>query len=196
MTLLALIRHARTEWNAAGRIQGHEDSPLTPDGLEAARSWAGTLAPFNFSALYSSPLGRAMHTATVVGGPLGLDPVPVPDLREQAFGEWTGRTVAELRAQGLLAPQEALGWAFTPPGGEDRRAVLERAWNCLMDIAARHVGQSVLAVTHEGVLRALLYALKGRDYLPSEPKILAPRALHILRAQDGCLRIEAWNQTL
>lgn len=196
MTRLALIRHARTEWNDAGRIQGLEDSPLTPGGLEAARSWAGALAPFKFSALYTSPLGRAMHTATVVGGQLGLVPVSAPDLREQAFGEWTGHTVAELRAQGLLAPQESLGWAFTPPGGEDRRAVLERAWNCLMDIAARHVGESVLAVTHEGVLRAVLYALKGRDYLPSEPRILAPRALHILRAQDGCLRIEAWNQPL
>lgn len=196
MTLLALIRHARTEWNAEGRIQGIEDSPLTPDGLEAARSWSGTLARFNFSALYSSPLGRAMHTATVVGGPLGLEPVAAADLREQAFGAWTGRTVAELRTEGALAPQEALGWAFTPPGGEDRRAVLERSWNCLLEIAARHVGESVLVVTHEGVLRAVLYALKGRDYLPSEPKILAPRALHVLRAQDGCLRIEAWNQTL
>jgi len=196
VTRLALIRHARTEWNAEGRIQGLNDSPLTPDGLESARSWSGTLAPFNFSALYSSPLGRAMHTARVVGGPLGLQPVPVEDLREQAFGEWTGRTVAELRAQGVLAQQEALGWAFTPPGGEDRRAVLERAWNCLVDMAARHVGESVLVVTHEGVLRALLYALKGRDYLPDEPKILAPRALHVLCAQDGCLRIEAWNQTL
>ncbi|MFP5221825.1 MAG: histidine phosphatase family protein [Acidobacteriota bacterium] len=196
MTRLALIRHAPTEWNAAGRIQGQHDSPLTPDGLELARSWCATLAGFGFSALYSSPLGRAMHTATVVGDPLGLGPVPVADLREQAFGQWTGRTVAELRGQGVLAPQEALGWAFTPPGGEDRRTVLERAWNCLLDIAARHHGQSVLVVTHEGVLRAVLYALKGRDYLPHEPKILAPRALHVLQAHGGCLSIEAWNLTL
>lgn len=196
MTRLALIRHAQTEWNVAGRIQGQEDSPLTPQGLDAARAWAGTLAGFGFSALYSSPLGRAMHTARLVGGALGLSPAPLPELREQSFGEWTGRTVSDLRVQGVLAPQEALGWAFAPPGGEDRRTVLERAWNCLLALAERHEGQSVLAVTHEGVLRAVLYALKGRDYLPHEPKILAPRALHILRAGDGCLRVDVLNLPL
>lgn len=196
MTRLAIIRHAQTEWNVQGRIQGQEDSPLTAEGVLAARAWADKLFRYDIQALYASPLGRAMHTARLLGQSMGLDPVAEPGLKEQSFGEWTGRRVSELRRAGLLEPQEALGWAFTPPGGEDRREVLERAWNCLMAIASRHPGQSVLAVTHEGVLRAVLYALEGRDYLPGEPKILAPRALHILRADGGCLFIEDWNVTL
>lgn len=196
MTRLAIIRHAQTEWNVARRIQGQHDSPLTSEGARAARGWAASLAGYGFSALYASPLGRAFRTAELVGQGLGLSPVAEPGLREQAFGEWTGLAVPELRLQGILEPQEALGWAFTPPGGEDRRTVLERAWASLMGIAARHPGQSVLVVTHEGVVRAILYSLMGRDYLPSEPKILAPRALHILRAGKGCMRIEDWNLPL
>ena len=196
MTRLALIRHAQTEWNVQGRIQGQEDSPLTPEGVEAARGWASSLAGYGFSALYSSPLGRAMQTAAVVGERIGLEPVAEPGLREQAFGEWTGRSVSDLRRAGLLEPMEAVGWAFAPPGGEDRREVLLRSWQCLTEMAKRHQSQSILAVTHEGVLRAVLYALKGRDYLPSEPKILQPRALHILRVEADCLYIEAWNLTL
>ncbi|MFP5239467.1 MAG: histidine phosphatase family protein, partial [Acidobacteriota bacterium] len=97
---------------------------------------------------------------------------------------------------GLLAPQEAVGWAFTPPGGEARYEVLARAWEALSRLARAHEGQSVLAVTHEGVVRAVLYALLGRDYLPTEPKILAPRALHLLRAEGGCLAVEAMNLPL
>jgi len=196
VTRIGLVRHARTVWNDAGRIQGRADSPVTAHGLAAARLWVPVLAPFGFQALYASPQGRAMATARVLGGGLGLDPAPAPGLEEQDFGEWTGRPVAELRAQGLLAPQEAVGWAFTPPGGEDRASVLARAWAALLGLARAHPGGNILAVTHEGVIRAVLYALLGRDYLPSEPKVLAPRALHILAARDGCLRPEAWNIAL
>jgi probable phosphoglycerate mutase len=196
VTRLAIIRHGETQWNVAGRIQGQSDSPLTPGGEETVRGWAKTLGGYDFSALYASPLGRAMRTAELVGAGLGLAPVPKPGLEEQAFGEWTGGIISELRASGELSRQEALGWAFTPPGGEDRQTVLLRAWKCLLELAQRHAGQSILAVTHEGVIRAVLYALKGRDYLPSEPKIIAPRSLHVLRAHGGCLRIEDWNLSL
>jgi probable phosphoglycerate mutase len=196
MTRLAIIRHGETQWNVAGRIQGQSDSPLTSGGEAAVRGWAATLGGYGFSALYASPLGRAMRTAQLVGAGLGLAPVAQLGLEEQAFGEWTGESISGLRKSGALSQQEALGWAFTPPGGEDRRTVLLRAWKCLLELAERHAGQSVLAVTHEGVIRAVLYALKGRDYLPSEPKIIAPRSLHILRVENGCLRIEDWNLSL
>lgn len=196
MTRLGIIRHAQTQWNVARRIQGRDDSPLTPEGEDAARRWAERLVAYGFSALYSSPLGRAMRTASIIGRGLGLDPVSLPGLTEHDFGDWTGRRVDELRRAGLLSPEEAAGWAFRPPGGEDRREVLLRAWDTLSDLGRRHAGQSVLAVTHEGVIRALLYALKGRDYLPAEPRILAPRALHILRWDGDCPDIEEWNLTL
>ena len=93
MIRIALIRHAETEWNAARRIQGQADSPLTASGRHAAQRWIETLAPHGFHALYSSPLGRAMATAEILGSGLGLAPLAVDGVREQAFGEWTGRNV-------------------------------------------------------------------------------------------------------
>jgi len=195
MTRIGLLRHARTRWNAEGRIQGRADSPLTAEGLAAARLWTPALAPYGFRALRASPQGRAMATALALGEGLGLTPVPAPGLEEQDFGQWTGRTVAELRAGGLLAPQEALGWAFTPPGGESRADVLARAWAALTGLGRAHP-EGVLVVTHEGVIRAVLYALLGRDYLPAEPKALAPRALHLLSARGDCLRLEDRNIAL
>lgn len=207
MIRLALIRHAETEWNVARRIQGQADSPLTIAGRAAAARWVETLRPVHFHALYASPLGRAMATADILGRGLGLVPGAVDDMQEQAFGEWTGRGIEELRAEGALARQEPLGWAFTPPGGEDRRTVFVRAWAALLELASRHQAQTpqlgfgpqeqrLLVVTHEGVIRAILYALSGRDYLPTEPKILIPRALHWLRAENGCLHLEAMNAAL
>lgn len=195
MTRIALLRHAETEWNVARRIQGRGDSPLTREGERSARVWARHLESFGFCALYASPLPRTVRTASILGERLGLDPVAEPGLIEQAFGPWEGENVEALRQCGVLGPVEALGWAFAAPGCEDRAVVLGRAWDTLLRLAARHEGQSILAVTHEGVIRAVLYALLGRDYLPCEPKILTPRALHVLRAENGCLKLDEWNLT-
>ena len=82
--------------------------------------------------------------------------------------------------------------------------MLARAWAALLELAQQHQGAEVdepqerrlLVVTHEGVVRAIVYALCGRDYLPTEPKLLAPRALHWLQAENGCLRLEAMNLQL
>nr|WP_272881566.1 histidine phosphatase family protein [Fundidesulfovibrio soli] len=191
-----MVRHGRTSWNEERRIQGRADSPLTDEGAREVAAWPEILRVYGFSALYSSPIGRAALTADALGRGLGLPVRTESGLAEQEFGSWTGLTVPELRAAGLLAPQEAVGWAFTPPGGEARAEVLARSWEALTRLARAHEGQSILAVTHEGVVRAVLYALLGRDYLPSEPKILAPRALHLLRAEGGCLAIEAMNLPL
>lgn len=196
MTSLALIRHAHTEWNAQGRIQGQSDSPLTSQGRAWAKQCARTLGVGEFQAVYASPLGRAMATAGIIGEKLGLAVSPQPGLMEQAFGAWEGKTVQELRESGLLQPQMALGWAFEPPGGESRQALLARVWESLLALGRGHPRGKVLVVAHEGVLRAVCYALLGRDYLPGEPKVLEPRTLHWLRADGVCLRIEALNQPL
>ncbi|GAB6036350.1 histidine phosphatase family protein [Fundidesulfovibrio butyratiphilus] len=197
MTRLALIRHGQTEWNVIRRIQGQHDSPLTAEGRAKLTRWAKNLSSHAFEAVYSSPLGRARDTAASLAMLLGLPPVRTDDrLSEQAFGTWTGRLVSELDAEGVMAEQTALGWAFCPPEGESRQEVFQRAFPALLDIAAAHKGGQVLVVTHQVVLRSVLYALQGRDFLPRESDQLRPRALHWLEAEGGCLRVAAINQTL
>jgi broad specificity phosphatase PhoE len=196
MTRIALLRHAETEWNAQGRVQGQANSPLTPVGVAWAEDCARNLAHMDFTALYASPLGRAQATVRIVGRAMGLEPRPEPALMEQSYGAWTGHSLKMLREMGFMGPQMALGWACTPPVGESRQEVLQRSWQALVAMGARHPGETVLAVTHEGVVRCIAYVLLGRDFLPQEPTVLVTRTLLWLRVEDDCLAIEAMNQPL
>ena len=99
MAELWFIRHFRTPWNSAGRLQGQRDialdDPLGPEDLATLAANRATLAGQGFSLVLTSPLGRARRTAALHGFPAA---VPDPDLAEIAFGEWEGRTWAELEA--------------------------------------------------------------------------------------------------
>ena len=89
MTRLLVIRHAATDWNEAGLIQGRTDRPLS----EAGRAWASRArVPTGWEGVrcLSSPLVRAMETARL----LGLAPEPEPRLIEMAWGEWEGARLA------------------------------------------------------------------------------------------------------
>lgn len=171
MTLLALIRHMPTAWNAAGRLQGRADPGLDP---ETVPDWhiLPELAGFRW---LTSPLDRAAATARR----LGLDAAPSPALIEMAWGDWAGRTLAELRA-GLgaeMAAEEARGLDFRPPGGESPRDVQRRVMPLLADIAASR--QPTAAITHKGVIRAVLALATGWDMLGKPPHRLSWSAAHL-----------------
>jgi broad specificity phosphatase PhoE len=92
-TTLMLIRHGETEWNRAGKFQGHADSPLTHRGLAQARAVALALAEEDFDAFYSSDLGRAKKTASIIADRLGRRYLTDERLREQHYGLIQGMTV-------------------------------------------------------------------------------------------------------
>jgi len=165
MTLLALIRHAPTTWNAEGRLQGRRDTPLSPDGKAALATWAPPLALTNFQWV-ASPLGRTMETARSLAG----RPVRTDDrLIEMDWGEWEGRIRTEL-AETLGAEfrqNEARGLDFLPPGGESPRMVQDRLKPFLAEVAAGR--QPTVAVSHRGVLRALVALATGWDFMGKSP---------------------------
>jgi probable phosphoglycerate mutase len=168
MTRLALLRHADTAWSAAGRIQGRADVPLL-DGLSLGFSFC------NGMRVVTSPLSRCVQTAALLGAP---DAAREPRIIEMDWGEWEGRTLAELR-QTLgesMAENEARGLDFRPPRGESPRAVIERIKPWLRDIAA--AGVPTLAVTHRGVIRAILAEASGWDMRGKPPAKLDWRAVH------------------
>lgn len=182
LTRFSLLRHAPTEWNRAGRIQGHADSPLTPEGSAMATAWGHRLHRPGFHRIIASDLGRTRQTAALInqamGCPLSLD----PRLREIDWGTWTGRSLSALREQDpdRLREMENRGWAFQPPGGERRDVLYRRARAALMAAAHTWPGEWILVVTHEGVLKCLLYGMMGRHFLPEEPPLLKTRHLHTL----------------
>jgi probable phosphoglycerate mutase len=116
-------------------------------------------------------------------------------LREQDWGQWAGKTIAQLKTEipQELKEQENAGWAFCPPGGEDRKAVQKRSQKALLEAAAQWPGSNILVVTHEGVIKSLIYHLCGRKFLAAEPAIIKKHQLHRLAHDKNGLRVEELN---
>lgn len=154
---LVLWRHGETDYNVAGRMQGHLDSTLTAIGWNQARFAVPALARFEPDLVIASDLRRATDTATVfteaMGVPLRID----KRLRETHLGEWQGLTGPQVDADW---PGERDRWrvdaTWAPPGGESRVEVAGRAAEVVTDLRDG-TGQpaTVLLVAHGGLITAL-----------------------------------------
>jgi probable phosphoglycerate mutase len=194
-TRFGLIRHAQTVWNREKKIQGHSDSPLTAIGENQASSWARVLSRLSWDRILASDTGRTRATAGIINDFLKIPVVADPRLREQDWGDWVGKTVAQIKTDvpRVLDEQINAGWDFCPPGGESRLSVLKRSQAALQDAAQRYSGETILVVCHEGVVKSLVYDLFGRKYLPDEPAVLKSYQLHWLVNTDSGLQIEQIN---
>jgi broad specificity phosphatase PhoE len=173
---LILIRHGESVANAEGRFTRGPHEPLSRRGREEALARARHIRTrFDPVALYASPFVRALETARLVGGVLGLDPVVVDALREQDFGSMRGQPYATLRME-----RRADRWRFRPPEGETLEEVLRRAGPALDAIAERHRGAEVVLVSHGGVLAALA-AWGSAGEFTGDPVIHATAAGYVLR---------------
>lgn len=200
---IAFIRHSVTEWNEQSRIQGHLDSPLSGHGIKLAAGWRKTLDPASFDAVITSDLGRAIHTAEIITEGLNLPAIQLKGLREQDWGEWTGLTTQELHEQfpGKVDLEVARGWNFRPNNGENRIETSARSIRALEEgiqtlcemIDKDHL--KILAVSHEGTMKTIIYKLAGHDFMPESGKLLKSRRLHWL-TWDGTLSIERLNDQL
>jgi len=169
---LFLARHGETDWNLAGRWQGHTDVPLNATGRAQAATLADRLRGQGIGAVVSSDLARARCTAEIVAGALGVPLAHLdPDLREQRFGRFEGLTPAECEAR---FPDDWARYAAdrqaAPPGGESRSALAERVLRAVEGAAAR-LDERVLLVTHGGAIRALLASLASSDQSPAPGRI-------------------------
>ena len=156
-----VLRHGQTEWNAQIRLQGRLDSALTRTGKKQALAQRRILKSADLDGYhaYSSPQGRAFHTASLAR--VGLAPAIQTDMRlaEIALGAWEGRYRGELSNEQPCDESEesALALYSRAPGGEGFDAVRQRCAEFLADLP----GPSVL-VTHGVTSRILRLILLGR----------------------------------
>ncbi len=156
-THVIVVRHGETAWNTEKRWQGHLDSPLTPKGIGQAQALARRLAHQNFSTLYSSDLGRAYQTAQIISAATGHGVFPDARLRERNLGIFQGLTSEEIKrtypdlyeSYRIRDPDHVL------PDGESLRQQVKRNISCFEELAQRHLSESILVVTHGGVLSGL-----------------------------------------
>jgi broad specificity phosphatase PhoE len=173
-------------------MQGCEDVPIL-DESRADLMRRSVPEPYASFRAVASPLHRCLETAAL----LRLVVTPEPRLIEMHWGDYQGRTLAELRAQyGFdLAENEARGVDFKPPGGESPREVQARVAPLLAEIAA--AGRPTIAVTHRGVIRAIYARAIGWTMTGEAPQELELYALHVFRlAPDGAPSLERLNVPL
>jgi probable phosphoglycerate mutase len=193
VTVLALIRHGPTRWNAEGRIQGRTDVALSAEGRAEVGRWR-LPALLSDCAWQVSPLLRAVETARLLGaGPYRFEPA----LGEMRWGDWEGRLLTEIRAADPagVADIEARGLDFAPPGGESPRQVQARLIPWLAAVA--DTGVPTLGITHKGVIRALYALATGWPMLGKPPDRLDWSSAQLFSLEPGgAPRLERLNLAL
>ena len=188
------IRHGETAWNAAGRLQGAQDTALNDLGRSQAVQAGHILADLlardgrNRSELpyVASPLLRARTTMELMRGALELPPEHYATddrLREIGYGKWEGFTLAEMEAADpvFFARRLADKWRVAPEGGETYEAVQQRMsqWHAAVNI-------DTVVVAHGGTARALMVALGFETPESAADLPIAQGAVYVF--SDGKLR--------
>jgi probable phosphoglycerate mutase len=164
---LLLVRHgesapARDE-QPFPLVDGHGDPELAPAGREQAMRVAERLEHEDVGAIYVSTLRRTAQTAAPLAARLGLEPRVEPDLREVYLGEWEGGSFRRHVAEGhptavrMFAEQR---WDVIP-GAEPADAFAGRVRGAITRIAAAHPDQTVVVVSHGGVIGQVLAHAAG-----------------------------------
>lgn len=131
--LIVIVRHTTTDWNVAGRVQGHTDIPLNAQGRAEAAALAETIRPHRVTRVVSSDLSRAQETGAIIAHAIGVPHVSHNGLRECGFGKLEGLTVPELCALWGTSPlknPDCHAYDFRPWDGEDADMVLARHLAC------------------------------------------------------------------
>jgi ribonuclease HI len=166
MTRFILIRHGQTAWNKVERFRGQVDVPLDDIGLAQAEATAERVATdWRPSAVYCSPLKRAVQTAQAIARRLGREAQPLQGFIDIDFGKLKGLTAKEARERW---PKIASAWFKKPhtvdfPQGESLQIVRDRNMRALRRVIEQHPGQDVAIVAHNVVNRVLLCAMLGLE---------------------------------
>src|SRR5438132_8015030 len=182
---VVLVRHGETEWSASGRHTGTTDVPLTDQGRRQAEALGRCLKDWSFVLVLASPLRRATETCRLAG--LAASKEARDDLREWDYGEYEGRTTADIRTG---RPGWSL-WMDGVPGGETAERVGRRADRIVAE--ARAAGGDVALFAHGHILRVV--AVRWLDLPPDRGRSLAleTATISILGYERETSVITRWN---
>ena len=196
-TRIIAIRHGETSWNVDTRIQGHLDIPLSANGRWQAERLAAALKGESLAAIYASDLTRAWETAQYLGRAQGLAVIKEMGLRERGFGDFQGKTFAEIEA---LLPEQSQRWRkrdpeFSPHGGESLMALRSRVISATERLAALHPGEQIAVVGHGGVMDVLYRAATRLEIQAPRTWALGNAAINRLLWSPEGFSLVGWADT-
>ena len=196
-TRIIAIRHGETTWNVDARIQGHLDVPLNDTGRRQAALLAQALADEPIAAIYASDLSRAWETAQCLARALEVDVTSEKGLRERCFGDFEGKTFAEIE---VLLPEQAMRWRkrdpeFAPPGGESLLNLRGRVIEAAERLAAEHPGELIALVGHGGVMDVLYREATRLDLQAPRTWALGNAAINRLLWSPQGFSLVGWADT-
>lgn len=201
---IILIRHGETEYNLAGRLQGSQDSALTPRGESQARALGEHLRRRNErpDEWFVSPFGRARRTSQIIRegwAPENLPPERIDErLREIGCGSYEGRHKSEMDSRILERARNDPDFSY--PDGESMAGLLERAEAFSESLIARTAEISgdyrAVVIGHGNSCRALGAVLLGLGFEFVRRSVLSNTGLCRLSSDDGgrTFRLAVWNE--
>ncbi len=186
-TRLLLIRHGQTEWNRLDRLRGRSDIGLDEVGVKQAQATAERIATWQVSAVYSSPLQRAVTTAEILARRFALEIKALPGVIDIDYGEWQGLSLTEAAEKDKTLHKL---WLEDPgkvkfPGGESLAQVRKRATAAINDMIPNHEGKTIVVVSHKVVCQVLLLDLLGLDDSHFWQITQDVSAVNLLEYRDG-----------
>jgi broad specificity phosphatase PhoE len=161
VTTILLIRHGVFDGIGDALSGSLPGASLSDAGIAQSRRLARRLTAGSVAAVYSSPQRRAWQTARILGDALALSPVVDSGLREVEFGEWTDRPVSALSRDATFRAFNSQRALTRIPDGVSMLEVQARATDTLLTLSARHPNDTIVAVSHADVIRAVLASLLG-----------------------------------
>ena len=153
------VRHGQTQYNKDSLITGHDDAPLTEEGIRQVEDMASSI-PSGCTGIYSSDLIRCKQTTAILNKKIGLPVTYDTRLRERNFGSLTGKKIADLDPI-TMEKDKNQQYDYRLYGGESVEDVKKRVLACIDDICHAGNGGKVLVVTSAGIIRLLHHFLQG-----------------------------------
>ncbi len=197
-THLLLVRHGATSANEQRPyvLQGQGvDLPLSDTGRKQASAVAEFLSRFGLSAVYCSPMRRAVETAGAIAACQGAEVQPIADLQECDVGRWEGLDWESIRREhpGAYRVFMENPAVFPYLGGESYQDVLQRIEPILTDLLNRHVGESIAVIAHNVVNRVYLARLLGLELRRARELTQTNACVNVIRFREGQASLVTMN---
>ena len=194
MSRILLVRHAptpETGTRLTGRLPGVS---LGEDGRAAAIRTAENLSSVKLRAVYSSPIERTWETAVEIAAVHGLEPVADDGLLEVDYGDWSGRTLKSLVRLKAWRVVQMTPSRMTFPNGENLADAQRRAVATVERLAAGHERQTIAAVTHADVIKAVVAHCIGTPLDQFQRIGVSPASVTVIdMPPEGPPRVTALN---